>query len=101
MSALVDEGVPRQRDISIERVHTRTQLPVSPASKRPFNRGLSCRLRNCGGRQLGAHLVDGLLVVVFRPRVVEDGRSRHEHVRARLRDFLDVGHAASTVNLLE
>lgn len=64
------------------------------------SRSIAC-LRNFGGGQLGAHLVDSLLVVLLRPGVVEDGRSRHEHVCARLRDFLDVGHAAPTVHLFE
>ena len=48
-----------------------------------------------GVGELLAHRVDGLLVV----RAVEDRRARHEHVHARLRDLLDVGHADAAVNL--
>lgn len=59
------------------------------------------RLLDFGCGQLLPHFLDCCLVVVLRPRVVEDSRSRNEHVRARLRDFLDVGHAAPTIHLVK
>mmetsp|Transcript_28630 Transcript_28630/g.48893 ORF Transcript_28630/g.48893 Transcript_28630/m.48893 type:complete len:338 (+) Transcript_28630:264-1277(+) len=48
-----------------------------------------------GVRELGAHGVDGLLVVGR----VEDGAARDEHVDARLRNLLDVLHAHAAVDL--
>jgi len=79
----------------------RRPFQVSPASTRPASYATCCCLRDFRIGELRAHLADSFLVVVLGPGLVEDGRSRHEHVCARLRDLLDVGHAAPTVHLLQ